>query len=938
MCPESRLRPEGAPAGFYLHVPEKEEPTLSSSVPSGGDRPRDRSRSSDMSRDDDSVLRDGSVDSSEASDDMPRNAPGNMRPNWGGPNNSNSPNGSPRMTSFAARRDSSRKRQPAAPGEEASSSPSTATAQGPDAQALGARLEEKRRSIDAQKRRIEAIFAKHRQRLGKSAFLQLQREQGEGGDTAAGDAKEQLSLDERLTQVEEQLQRDEEKERKEQVSAPPPRLEKQVTFSLDNKEREGVAGSPGPGVQQYTEVVQKLSEALECLQKDMQKLTQQQQQLLSGQRHKLSPKIKPMPVTPVTPPQTPSKTPARSRALLIPVSGQYASTKITLLSSSCPTPRTRAVPRSPKTTSRTPTRKRPSDLAFPPLSRVLTPPQSVDSLPHLRRVSPSKCQVQTSSSFRIGGPRTLTQTPPPVAAQSEESTSDTGSSETPTQFSLELEDRDSGLVQDSPAQDLPRPVESSPSECSLQSDTLSLSAFSTGGDGRPVGDTCSLMASLSSLGPAELEGGVEEGASDEQTEFSSDSMSDLTDVTRTRESSVSASEVTVQEPTPMLPSDPRPRPTEDSQQAAPQNQCGADGHPQSDTFTADGPPQSDASSSDRREEPRGAIGLFYMDGAHREEDMAQRRAALLERQQKRSEELRRRRQWNEQETDTRSPAGLPSASSTPPATPSRRGDFTRGEYACRHQLRIMDDLDKVIKQKPATGARGKRTRARPRSVTRESTHLSLSPAKSTSAGPRLTKVYSHSSLNLPSTADSENSNSEAKKPQSRSSSPCAQGADTETGSSSGPSLAPDYTGPKLFKEPSFKSNKFIIHNALARCCLAGRVNESQKNKIVEEMEKSEAHHFLILFRDASCQFRGVYTLSPDAQELVRLTGVGPRAVPRSHIQSIYKYSSDRKQFCPIPSKTLGMSVDAFTIPAALWHGGGGVANRRASITKKSPAK
>lgn len=40
-------------------------------------------------------------------------------------------------------------------------------------------------------------------------------------------------------------------------------------------------------------------------------------------------------------------------------------------------------------------------------------------------------------------------------------------------------------------------------------------------------------------------------------------------------------------------------------------------------------------------------------------------------------------------------------------------------------------------------------------------------------------------------------------------------------------------GPKLFKEPSFKSNKFIIHNALSRCCLAGKVNEAQKSKIVE---------------------------------------------------------------------------------------------------------
>lgn len=42
-----------------------------------------------------------------------------------------------------------------------------------------------------------------------------------------------------------------------------------------------------------------------------------------------------------------------------------------------------------------------------------------------------------------------------------------------------------------------------------------------------------------------------------------------------------------------------------------------------------------------------------------------------------------------------------------------------------------------------------------------------------------------------------------------------------------------FPGPKLYKEPSFKSNKFIIHNAVTRCCLAGKVNEPQKNKIVE---------------------------------------------------------------------------------------------------------
>lgn len=47
-----------------------------------------------------------------------------------------------------------------------------------------------------------------------------------------------------------------------------------------------------------------------------------------------------------------------------------------------------------------------------------------------------------------------------------------------------------------------------------------------------------------------------------------------------------------------------------------------------------------------------------------------------------------------------------------------------------------------------------------------------------------------------------------------------------------PSLPPS-PGPRLYKEPSAKSNKFIIHNALSHCCLAGKVNEPHKNRILE---------------------------------------------------------------------------------------------------------
>ncbi|XP_054460437.1 calmodulin-regulated spectrin-associated protein 3-like [Anoplopoma fimbria] len=1041
--PEPRLRPEGAPAGFFLHSPVEDKSQLSSSAPSrsgvlyrpvGGEvgdterqgrgERRERSgRASDMSRDDDSVLRDGSVDSSEASDDTPRNAPGNIRPSNGRQGN-NSTSNSPRMTSFAERRDS-RRRHSAAPGEESASAPTPTTPgtpntpstpagapgrqdspgprgpePGSDAWELGTRLEEKRKSIEAQKRRIEAIFAKHRQRLGKTAFLQLKKEQGEGGgEGAEGD---NITLEERLTCMEEQLKEEEEREEKEKKekekdgekekekpSVPnPPRLEKQVTFSIDSKNgAEKEKGGEAVFVE-YNEVVQKLSEALQSLQKDMQKLTEQQQQLMSNQRPINTPKTTPKstpsaaktpPHTPTkTPPRTPTKTPTRStsKALVIPApSGPAASSPSrrshlhpsltspkTILSSSCPAPRTKihssSTPRSPKHHPRAQHQPhpRPSELKFPPLNRALAPTHNVDTLPHLRRVSPSKCQVQTSSSFRIGGPRTPQDRPQTTQQpQPDENTSDTASSETPTQFSLELEDSEAVgglLVFPQPGQDRPTAAGGSssgaPSECSFGSETLSLStAFSAGGEGGRGGGggkRCSLMeASLSSLGGPE---GGSDVPTDEGQEFSSDSMSDHT------ESAVEPARGLAAEPL---------DPIEQLNLAT-----GASDLPEQQTEREQTRQTQTLEPSAEQNEPaaRGGIGFFFQDEVQSEGEMTQRRALLLEKQQKRTEELKKRRQWNEQERENRPasserkvaspsntpPAGMTSPSPTPPATPVRRGNFTRVEYARRHQLRIMEDLDKVLRQKSTNQGRSsaKKTRSRPRSMTREETQLSLSPAKGTT-GSKLTKVYSNSSLNLAVTDESGNRCGDlAKKPNSRPDSPSGcltpsklanQNGDKDWESgSNGTSPAPEYTGPKLFKEPSFKSNKFIIHNALSRCCLAGKVNETQKNKIVEEMEKSPANHFLILFRDSSCQFRGVYTMNTDTQELVRLAGVGPRTIGSTQVESIYKYSSDRKQFSAIPSKTMGMSVDAFTIPGHLWHGGGaagGGGSRRASITKKA---
>ncbi|XP_056442410.1 calmodulin-regulated spectrin-associated protein 3 [Gadus chalcogrammus] len=1049
---EPRLRPEGAPAGFFLHSPEVGEVSkLSSSAPGrsgmfhrpvggepapGGERrgrgdTRDRpSRAPDTSRDDDSVLRDGSVDSSEASEDLPRNAPGNLRPGGGNPGNSGGD--SPRMTNFAERRDN-RRRQPASeePSQSTPTTPGTPHAPstpaaaagagarghqdspdsrgpepGSEARELGAKLEEKRKSIEAQKRRIEAIFAKHRLRLGKTAFLKLKREQGEGGGGAEGAQDDQLTLEERLTRMEEELKQEELKEKEEKdggegagqaegnaVTPPAPRLEKQVTFAVESRkveEKEKVAGRAGGAVlDDYNGVVQKLSEALLSLQKDMQKLTDQQQQLMGKPRT--------APATPpATPPRTPTKAPVRtttagkawvtqpcpvpaspgspSRRAHGPNSAAAAALK-TPLSSSCPAPKTKlppssTAPRSPKHHARPahPPQPRPSELKFPPLARVLTTANHVDRLPHLRRASPSKCQVQTSSSFRIGGPRTPVEPPPPPPPppQHEETASETGSSGTPTQFSLELENEDGGVLGDLVclAGVLRRDrsgttlgsSSGAPSECSFESETLSLSAAFGGAGAAGVEAALAGRSKASLSSPAGPEGGSDE-PTDGDHEFSSDSMSDHTEP---------ALEPAGRSETPLVPGGPAELPV-----GVVLTECPAAAEPREEVFTQAEAQRPAAGLT----APRSGIGFVFEEEMHSEGEMAHRRALLLERQQRRVEEVKekkKRRQWHEKESEEnesrpgsseerhRSPCPTPPPATTspfptPPGTPVRWGDFTRGEHNLRHQLKIMADLGKVLQQKPANQGRASskktRPRARPRSASRVQPPLSQSLDNGI-LGSKLTKEYSHSTLNLaagdPGTSDSE----PAKKPPSAPNSPlrCLSSSrpiNTSVNPKSqtdgdvcpnGTPPATDYTGPKLFKEPSFKSNKFIIHNALSRCCLAGKVNETQKNKIVEEMEKSPANHFLILFRDASCQFRGVYTMTPDTQELVRLTGVGPRTIGSSQVESIYKYSSDRKQFSAIPSKTMGMSVDAFTIPGPLWHGGaaGGAAggSRRASITKK----
>ncbi|CAL1284151.1 unnamed protein product [Larinioides sclopetarius] len=148
--------------------------------------------------------------------------------------------------------------------------------------------------------------------------------------------------------------------------------------------------------------------------------------------------------------------------------------------------------------------------------------------------------------------------------------------------------------------------------------------------------------------------------------------------------------------------------------------------------------------------------------------------------------------------------------------------------------------------------------------------------------------------------------------------PSSDGA-SDTASNGSSAAAGDYTGPKLFVKPAAKSNRGIIINAI-NTVLAGAVNEETKKKVLEEINRSESKHFLILFRDAGCQFRALYTYNPEREEVTKLYGIGPKNVTDKMMERFYKYNSGGKCFSEIQTKHLTVTIDAFTIPNSLWAG------------------
>ncbi|KAK8726893.1 hypothetical protein OTU49_010116 [Cherax quadricarinatus] len=130
----------------------------------------------------------------------------------------------------------------------------------------------------------------------------------------------------------------------------------------------------------------------------------------------------------------------------------------------------------------------------------------------------------------------------------------------------------------------------------------------------------------------------------------------------------------------------------------------------------------------------------------------------------------------------------------------------------------------------------------------------------------------------------------------------------------------DYYGPKLFKQPTAKSNRTIILNAVEYCVFPGMVNQTAKHRVLEEIARSESKHFLVLFRDSGCQFRAIYSFNPETEEVCKLYGTGPKQVNDRMFDKFFKYNSGGKCFSQIHTKHLTVTIDAFTIHNSLWQG------------------
>ncbi|CAN9502897.1 unnamed protein product [Ophioblennius macclurei] len=695
---------------------------------------------------------------------------------------------------------------------------------------LRMKLEEKRRAIEAQKKKVEAAFTRHRQKMGRTAFLNVVRRKGVTAPLSSSSGEGSLS-GEPLSSAKESRQHNMERAERCKPDGAAPKSPCEDGGGMAQGEVD---------LTEYTRSIDRLNTSLGFLQTEMQRLAQQQEKIMAMRDQQQQ--------AWVIPPPAPSPhrqlRELRSSSVTGRGSGRGSVGSLSPILSSSGSPQ---APNRPSTSikrrpasfhARTPRTPRPNDLKVTPFSRMLNTPTSVDSLPRLRRFTLSQTQ---SSSFAYLSQDEDTKRQDSKSnkenAQNKDEKKYAGTAEPPSKEEEEEEEKEKD--KDVEVGDV-KPSRTSEVLCQPLSDVQGAVSSQVKGESQDRRDLVEVP--LSGLKPTELH-------------------------------------------------------------------------------------DTEAGGQNCVEEQKMCCGFFFKDDVKAEEDMAAKKMALLEKRLRREKETQKKRQQLEQDQEQKREAARLKAEEEQQKKDDEkaRREYIKNEYMRRKQLKLMEDMDEVIK--PRSGSLKKKPR--PKSIHRDVVESPTPLVRAAGVRPRGFSVSSVSLASL-SMAENDRDHSDNRKnyrPDSTegfSSCPsaCSRNGEKDWENESNTSSTPsntEYTGPKLYKEPSAKSNKHIVQNALAHCCLAGKVNEGQKTKILDEMEKSEANNFLVLFRDAGCQFRAVYTYCPETEEITKLAGIGPKSITAKMIEALYKYNSDRKQFSQIPAKTMSASVDAITIASHLWQ-------------------
>uniref|UniRef100_A0A8C8R9Y1 Calmodulin regulated spectrin associated protein family member 2 n=1 Tax=Pelusios castaneus TaxID=367368 RepID=A0A8C8R9Y1_9SAUR len=555
---------------------------------------------------------------------------------------------------------------------------------------LRMKLEEKRRAIEAQKKKVEAAFTKQRQKMGRTAFLNVVKKKADGisplREEAAGAEDEKVFTEsnrlkekdaqkpiEQINKTAEEIKESAENSQAKWLKSPNTPMDVEKQWNLVSPSEETLNEGD---ILEYTKSIEKLNASLHFLQQEMQRLSLQQEMLMQMREQQ---------AWVISPPQpSPQK---QIRELKSSLRQTGLSSPIASFALEAPRPPHQSPQSSNRKNASLPVKMqrtpRPNELKIIPLNRTLTAPRSVDSLPRLRRFSPSQVPIQTRSFVCFGDDGERISEPHFKKNLLKESkpTEDVAKEERQQKVTLEQ------CEQKVKEKEI-KPVESKVSEVLSQ----------------PITETVCLTPNDDQLSQPMLPTPVSK-------------MANLIEVSLSDLKPSEKAEVSVEK---------------------------YEGESDKEQFEDD---------------PKVCCGFFFKDDQKAENDMAVKRAALLEKRLRRERETLLRKQQLEAEIEHKKEETRRKTEEERQKKEDERArrEFIKQEYMRRKQLKLMEEMDTVIKPRPHSS---KQKKPRPKSIHRDHIESPKTPVK----GPPVSSL-SLASLN---TGDNDSVQSGKRTPRSES--------------------------------------------------------------------------------------------------------------------------------------------------------------------------